>query len=182
MRKSLKRENVLFFKRSCQGRPRRTQLSIVRQCLLLGPSRSGFRFLPPAGRRKRLEYDARRLIDEQFLVTPWYGRRQMTRHLRRLGYAEGGKRIRRLMRKTGLMAISQKPRTSLDGRMPEEVYPGHNTRDRNQTRPCLPQRRRNGPTGSTLSTPPTCQNDGDHLSRKGSVPPVFLFTPFFKRD
>jgi len=63
-----------------------------------------------------------RLIDEQFLETPWYGRRQMTRHLRRLGYEAGGKQIRRLMRKMGLMAIYQKSRTSQPN--PEhKVYP-----------------------------------------------------------
>ena len=30
-----------------------------------------------------------RCIDEQFLATPWYGSRQMTRHLRRQGYEVG---------------------------------------------------------------------------------------------
>jgi putative transposase len=33
-----------------------------------------------------------RLIDEQFLETPWYGSRQMARHLRREGYTVGRKR------------------------------------------------------------------------------------------
>jgi putative transposase len=33
-----------------------------------------------------------RVIDEQFLATPWYGSRQMARHLRRQGFsvAAGG--------------------------------------------------------------------------------------------
>jgi len=53
-----------------------------------------------------------RLIDEQFLATPWYGSRQMTRHLRRQGEKLGRKRVRRLMRKMGLMPIYQAPRTS----------------------------------------------------------------------
>ena len=53
-----------------------------------------------------------RLIDEQFLQTPFYGSRQMARHLRRQGWCVGRKRVRRLMRKIGLAAIYQKPRTS----------------------------------------------------------------------
>ncbi len=53
-----------------------------------------------------------RLIDEQFLERPWYGSRQMARHLRRQGYGVGRNRVRRLMRLMGLSPIYQKPRTS----------------------------------------------------------------------
>jgi putative transposase len=53
-----------------------------------------------------------RLVDEQFLKTPFYGSRQMTRWLRRKGYAVGRKRVRRLMRLLGLAALYQRPRTS----------------------------------------------------------------------
>ena len=53
-----------------------------------------------------------RLIDEQFLECPWYGSRQMARHLCRQGFSVGRKRIRRLMHKMGLVPIFQKPRTS----------------------------------------------------------------------
>ena len=53
-----------------------------------------------------------RLVDEQHLETPWYGSRQMARHLRRLGYKVSRKRIRRLMRVMDLSAIYQKPNTS----------------------------------------------------------------------
>ena len=54
-----------------------------------------------------------RLIDEQFMATPWYGSRQMARHLRREGHQVGRKRIRRLMAKIGLVPIYQKPRTTI---------------------------------------------------------------------
>lgn len=54
-----------------------------------------------------------RLIDAQFLETPWYGSRQMTRHLRLQGYAVNRKRIRRLMLKMGLAAVYQKPKTTV---------------------------------------------------------------------
>jgi len=46
------------------------------------------------------------------METPYYGARQMTRHLRREGYRVNRKRIGRLMRNMGLSAIYQKPNTS----------------------------------------------------------------------
>ena len=58
------------------------------------------------------------LIDETFLECPFYGARQMARHLRRLGWAVGRKRVRRLMRKIGLSPIYQAPKTS-------EPHPAH---------------------------------------------------------
>ena len=54
-----------------------------------------------------------RLVDEQFLETPWYGSRQMMRHLRRQGHTVGRERVRRLMAKMGLAAIYQRPRTTV---------------------------------------------------------------------
>ena len=63
-----------------------------------------------------------RLIDETFLECPFYGARQMARHLRRQGYYVGRKRIRRLMDKMGLVPIFQRPHTSKP--CPEHrVYP-----------------------------------------------------------
>jgi putative transposase len=59
-----------------------------------------------------------RLIDMQFLETPWYGSRQMVRHLRREGYVVGRKRVWRLMAKMGLAPIYQRPRTT-------GPHPGH---------------------------------------------------------
>jgi len=53
-----------------------------------------------------------RLIDAQFLETPFYGSRQMRLHFRNQGIQVGRGRVRRLMRKMGLTAIYQKPRTS----------------------------------------------------------------------
>ncbi len=90
------------------GHPR---LSVVRQCQLASISRSGF-YHRPAG-ETALNLELMRLIDAQFLETPWYGSRQMARHLRREGYAVGRKRIRRLMAKMGLVPIYQRPRTTV---------------------------------------------------------------------
>jgi len=90
--------------------PDHPRLSVVRQCKLLGLSRSSV-YYRPVGESKR-NLDLMRQIDEQFLETPWYGSRLMCRHLRREGHAVGRKRIRRLMRKMGLAAIYQRPNTS----------------------------------------------------------------------
>jgi putative transposase len=91
--------------------PEHPQLSIVRQCALVSISRSGF-YRRPVG-ESLLNLELMRLIDVQFLETPWYGSRQMARHLRREGYTAGRKRIRRLMAKMGLAPIYQRPRTSV---------------------------------------------------------------------
>jgi putative transposase len=95
------------------GHPR---LSIVRQCELVSISRASFYRLPAIESSENLEL--MRLIDEAFLEMPWYGARQMARHLRRLGWCIGRKRVRRLMRKIGLAPIYQAPRTS-------EPHPRH---------------------------------------------------------
>jgi hypothetical protein len=91
--------------------PAHPRLSIVRQCELVLISRSGF-YYQPAG-EPMLNLTLMRLIDEQFLETPWYGSRQMARHLRREGYTVGRKRVRRLMAKMGLAPIYQRPRTTV---------------------------------------------------------------------
>jgi putative transposase len=63
-----------------------------------------------------------RLIDEQYLKTPFYGSRGMTQWLRRDGYDVNRKRVRRLMGVMGLEAIYPRRRTSAPS--PEHrVYP-----------------------------------------------------------
>jgi len=95
-------------------------LSITWQCRLLSLSRSSFYF--KASGETETNLTLMRLIDAQFLETPWYGARQMARHLRREGWCVGRKRIRRLMRLMGLQAIYQAPRTS-DPHPEHKVYP-----------------------------------------------------------
>jgi len=73
--------------------PQHPRLSVARQCELVSISRSGF-YYQPAGETP-LNLALMRLIDVQFLETPWYGSRQMARHLRREGYTVGRKRMRR---------------------------------------------------------------------------------------
>jgi len=91
--------------------PEHPTLSVVRQCELVSISRSGF-YYQPVGETP-LNLALMRLIDAQFLDTPWYGSRQMARHLRRDGYTVGRRRVRRLMAKMGLAPIYQRPRTTV---------------------------------------------------------------------
>jgi hypothetical protein len=95
------------------GHPR---LSIVRQCELVSIGRSSFYREPTPDSAENLLL--MRLIDEQFLETPWYGSRQMARHLRRNGWCVGRHRVRRLMTRMGLAPIYQRPKTS-------EPHPRH---------------------------------------------------------
>ncbi len=100
--------------------PNHSRLSIARQCKLASISRSSFYY---KGRGETpLNLELMRRMDEQFLKTPWYGSRQMARHLRRQGYRLGRKRVQRLMREMGLMAIYQAPRTS-KAHPEHRVYP-----------------------------------------------------------
>ncbi len=100
--------------------PTDDRLSITRQCRLVSVARSSYYY---AGRGESpLNLRLMRLIDEQFLETPFYGSRQMTRWLRREGYTVGRKRVRRLMRLLGLQAVFQRPRTSQPHRE-HKIYP-----------------------------------------------------------
>jgi len=85
--------------------PSNDNLSITAQCRLLSISRSGW-YYDPKG-EPPLNLKLMRLIDEQFMATPYYGSRQMARHLRRAGYCVGRHRVRRLMRLMGIAAIYQ---------------------------------------------------------------------------
>ena len=96
--------------------PEHPALPITRQCRLISISRSSFYYSPTG--ECPLNLMLMRLIDEAFLECPFYGARQMARHLRRQGYGVGRKRVSRLMAKMGLMPIYQKPRTS-------EPHPRH---------------------------------------------------------
>jgi len=96
------------------------RLSVVRQCELVGISRSSHYYT--AKGESDVTLDLMRRIDRQYLKTPWYGSRQMVRHLRREGVSVGRTRVRRLMRLLGLQAIYRKPRTSIPN-TEHRVYP-----------------------------------------------------------
>ena len=83
-------------------------MSIRRQCELLDLNRSSF-YLPPATESAE-NLRLMRLIDEQFLATPFYGSRRMTASLVRSGEAVNRKRVQRLMALMGLEAVFPRPR------------------------------------------------------------------------
>ncbi len=91
--------------------PNHPTLPITRQCALVGISRSAFYGGPRLESAENLAL--MQAIDQQFMETPWYGSRQMARHLRRHGHAAGCKRVRRLMARMGLAAVYQRPKTTV---------------------------------------------------------------------
>lgn len=91
-----------------------TELSVRRQCELLGLNRSSL-YYEPAGETPE-DLRLRRLIDEQYSACPFYGSRRMTAWLTQQGEQVNRKRVQRLMRIMGLEAISPKPRLSAAGR------------------------------------------------------------------
>lgn len=87
--------------------PRHSELSIARQCELLGIARSTYYYQPA----KESEYNLllMRLIDQQYLQTPFFGSRQMTAWLRQQQHSVNRKRIQRLMQKMGLQGAVPSP-------------------------------------------------------------------------
>jgi putative transposase len=85
-------------------------LSITRQARLLGVSRSSIYYHPKSDSSEEL--DLLKRLDELFTENPVYGSRRMQVMLQREGVQVGRRRIRRLMRKLGLWAITPKPDTS----------------------------------------------------------------------
>jgi putative transposase len=97
------------------------QLSIRRQCELVGLNRASYYYQPVP--ESELNLKLMRLIDEQYLKTPFYGWPKMTQYLQSLGYDINPKRVRRLLRKMGLQAIYPKPKVKNQVRQEHKVYP-----------------------------------------------------------
>jgi putative transposase len=100
--------------------PGHPQLSLRRQCALLGLARSGVYYQPVSERAEDVQL--MRLLDAQYTETPFYGVRRMTAWLRSRGYAVNPKRVRRLLRQMGLEAIYPRPRLSQPAAGPA-IYP-----------------------------------------------------------
>lgn len=95
-------------------------ISVRRQCELLGIHRSQLYYEPVPETAENLGY--MRLIDEQYLKTPFWGSRNMTTFLRRQGHLVNRKRTQRLLQKMGLEGMCPGPSTSR--RHPRhKVYP-----------------------------------------------------------
>jgi len=84
--------------------------------VLFAISRSSLYYQPASAPPADLEI--MRILDEQYLKTPFYGSRKMVEVLLDHGFTVNRKRVQRLMRLMGLEAIYQKPRTSI-------AAPGH---------------------------------------------------------
>jgi len=96
------------------------RLSVRRQCELLGLNRSTWYYEPAPESAENLALMRR--IEEQYLVTPFFGSRQMTAWLGRQGVVVNRKRVQRLMRLMGLEAIYPKPKLSAAGQG-HRIYP-----------------------------------------------------------
>jgi putative transposase len=100
--------------------PAHPQISVRRQCQLLGLHRSNLYYRPvrAAGEETAANLELMRQLDEQYTATPFYGVRRMTAWLATQGQVVNPKRVRRLLRLMGLAAIYPGPRTST-------AAPGH---------------------------------------------------------
>jgi putative transposase len=96
------------------------ELSVRRQCGLLGLNRASLYYVPAQESAENLEL--MRVIDEHYTRTPFYGSRRMTADLQRQGYAVNRKRVQRLMHTMGLEAIYPRSRLSLR-HADHQVYP-----------------------------------------------------------
>ena len=95
-------------------------LSLVRQCALLGVSRSSIYYRPRAASAEDLSLMGE--IDRQYLETPFIGSRRMKAWLGQRVMPVSWKRVHRLMRAMGMRAIYRRPSTGR--RAPEHpVYP-----------------------------------------------------------
>jgi putative transposase len=100
--------------------PSHPDLSVRRQCELLGLPRSSFYYEPAPQTSENLRLMG--LIDRQYTGYPFYGSRRMTAWLNREGEEVNRKRVQRLMRLMGIEAIY--PRPSLSSRNHDHrVYP-----------------------------------------------------------
>jgi putative transposase len=99
---------------------RRPSLSVARQCKLLDISRSGL-YYQPAGVSDN-DLNLMKLIDRQYMATPFYGTRKMAAWLKSVRHSVNRKHVRRLMQLMGLKAIYRRPMTSPPG-PGNKIYP-----------------------------------------------------------
>jgi len=91
--------------------PDHNEISIIRQCELLGLGRSSLYYAPC--RDTVYNEQLMRLLDEQYMKAPCYGVDKMTAWLRREGHSVNPKRTRRLLRLMGIEAIYPRPKLNL---------------------------------------------------------------------
>ena len=96
------------------------EISIRRQCELLGVNRAGLYYQPLSESEENLRL--MRLLDEQYTRTPFYGSRRMVAWLETQGIEVNRKRVSRLMELMGIEAVYPKPRLSQPGEG-HKIYP-----------------------------------------------------------
>jgi len=96
------------------------ELPVTRQCGLMTVSRSSV-YRPPAPASDE-DLAIMALIDRQYLARPYYGSRRMAAWLATQGHRVNRKRVQRLMRLIGLVAVYQRPNTSKPAAA-HKVYP-----------------------------------------------------------
>lgn len=102
--------------------PNHPQLSIQRQCELIGLPRSSYYRKNRTVQGNPESMVIMRLIDEEYTRHPFYGSRKMRDFLYRQGYTVNRKRIQRLMRQMGIQSVAPKPNTS-KGHPKHKIYP-----------------------------------------------------------
>lgn len=96
------------------------EISVRRQCTLLGVNRSGLYYQPLGENEESLSL--MRLIDEEYTRHPFLGSRRIREWLCGRGYRVGRNRVHRLMQLMGIEAIYPKPKLSQPGEA-HKVYP-----------------------------------------------------------
>ena len=96
------------------------RLSIRRQCKLASVNRSGVYYKPATESQENL--NIMRLMDEHYLHYPTHGVLQIQDFLTSRGFKVNHKRVRRLLRKMGIMAIYPKKNLSKLGNA-QYIYP-----------------------------------------------------------
>jgi putative transposase len=100
--------------------PAHSSISIARQCALLGLHRSGYYYEPCGESEENLQL--MRLLDQQYMDTPYYGIGRMQWFLGQKGYQVNHKRVARLLRIMGLEAVYPKPNLS-KANPAHKIYP-----------------------------------------------------------
>lgn len=100
--------------------PEHAEISVRRQCDLLGVNRSGLYYQPVGESEENLKL--MRLIDEEYTRHPFFGSRRLMLWLNDQGYRVNRKRVRRLMEVMGIEAVYPKPRLSQPGEG-HKIYP-----------------------------------------------------------
>jgi putative transposase len=113
--------------------PTHKKIAVYRQCELLGLNRSSLYYKSrcDTGYNQMLM----KMIDKQYVQTPFYGIDKMTEYLCRQGHHVNHKRVRRLMRQMGLEAVYPRRKRGLSiSDKQHKIYP-YLLRDVEITRP-----------------------------------------------